>query len=438
MAVTAPTAEVRSATPGRSEATARRVPAPRAATLLLGALLAALAYGALAHGEAQIPEENRLQVALAVIAVFACGAWPFDGGLRLNAARWGWVGVGLLVAFVAWTAISLAWSVAPDRTWTEFNRAAAYAVVLVLGVALGSSHPRARALRDRLARGRGGGRAVGAGREGGAMDPPRADRPRPHRRLLAPAGAARLLESARARPGDGRAGGAARGSRARVEAARAARRAPLLLALVPGPGRAMAAPLAGAAIAWAAHGLVDWDWDMPGVTLPAMAFLGVLVGRYSPPVRPMGGLRSRPLRALGFMAATLGLVCLALSAAFPAISDTLAGDALVGVPDRPTPADLRRAADAAGDASSLNPLSVEGPLAQAAIDLRRGNLVAARNRILEAARREPDNVHAWRRLAGVELARRDARAAKRAIDAPWRSTRSTSGCWRSRAGSSTA
>ena len=97
MAVTAPTAEVRSATPGRSEATARRVPAPRAATLLL----AALAYGAFAHGAAQVPKENRLQVALAVIAVLACGACLVEGGLRLNASRWGWVGVGLLVAFVA-------------------------------------------------------------------------------------------------------------------------------------------------------------------------------------------------------------------------------------------------------------------------------------------------------------------------------------------------
>jgi hypothetical protein len=178
----------------------------------------------------------------------------------------------------------------------------------------------------------------------------------------------------------------------------------------------MAAALAAAAIAWAVHGLVDWDWDMPGVTLPAVAFLGVLAGRYGPPVRPMRGMRSRPLRALGFVAATFALACLALSAAFPAISDSLAGDALAGVPDRPTPADLRRAADTAGEASSLNPLSVEGPLAQAAIDLRRGNLVAARNRILEAAKRQPDNVQVWRQLAGVELARRDARAAKRAID----------------------
>jgi len=663
MAVTAPTAEVRSAPPGRSEATARRMPAPRAATLVLAALLAALAYGAFAHGAAQIPDENRLQVALAVIAVLACGAWVFDGGLRLDASRWGWIGIGLLVAFAAWTAISLAWSVAPDRTWTEFNRAAAYAVVLVLGVALGSSHPRARellalgwlviaagvalyalggkvapwihlgpidldhtagfsrlrapldywnalalvlamaapvalraaverawALRARLAAlaalylfvvvlaltySRGGvvalviavavaialarararcavlvvatcvaaapalafaltahslttdGLPVGDRTGDGLvlagimavscaallaaawlldrlpLEIPAAWRgPRRIGRALA-VGAAALLVVAMIGLGlsdrglGGTVSAEVRGfTQVREqrltdpkrllstssgnrwvwwkEAAGAWSDKPAIgwgagsfpvlhleyrrdhltvlqphsvplqllaetgvvgavlalggmlvllfvgvrgvLALAAGPGRAMAAALAAAAIAWAAHGLVDWDWDMPGVTLPAMAFAGVLAGRYGPAVRPMRGMRSGPLRALGFVAATLGLVCLALSAAFPAISDTLAGDALAGVPDRPTPADLHRAADTAGEASSLNPLSIEGPLAQAAIDLRRGNLVAARSRILEAARRQPDNVQAWRQLAGVELARRDARAAKRAID----------------------
>src|SRR5690242_11847121 len=105
MAVTAPTAEVHSATP----AVARRVRVPRAATFLYGALLAALAYGAFAHGAAQIPEESRLQVGLAVVALIASGLWLFDRGLRLETSRWGWVGVGLLIAFVAWTAISLAW-----------------------------------------------------------------------------------------------------------------------------------------------------------------------------------------------------------------------------------------------------------------------------------------------------------------------------------------
>src|SRR5262249_12474931 len=56
--------------------------------------------------------------------------------------------------------------------------------------------------------------------------------------------------------------------------------------------RGIAAALAAAAIAWVVHGFVDWDWDIPGVTLPAMAFLGVLAARYGPPLRPMLGLQS--------------------------------------------------------------------------------------------------------------------------------------------------
>ena len=116
---------------------------PRAPSLLIGALVALLAYAALVHGAAQIPDENRLQVALALVAIAACAAWLFDGGLRLSAPRLGWIGVGLLFGFVVWTGISLAWSVAPDRTWTEFNRAIAYVIVLVLALCAGASHPRA-------------------------------------------------------------------------------------------------------------------------------------------------------------------------------------------------------------------------------------------------------------------------------------------------------
>ena len=161
--------------------------------------------------------------------------------------------------------------------------------------------------------------------------------------------------------------------------------------------------------------MVDWDWDIPGVTLPAMVFLGVLAGRYAPFQRPMRGLRNAPLRVLGVVAGSLVLFCVGLSAALPAISDSMAGDALAGVPDRPSGADLRRAANQARVASTLNPLSVEGPLAEAAIALRRHDLVGARKRLLEAAARQPENEQVWRQLAGVELARRDARAAQRAI-----------------------
>ena len=46
--------------------------------------------------------------------------------------------------------------------------------------------------------------------------------------------------------------------------------------IVPGPQRGLAAALLGASGAWLVHGFFDWDWDIPGVTLPALAFMGLL------------------------------------------------------------------------------------------------------------------------------------------------------------------
>ena len=54
----------------------------------------------------------------------------------------GW-GVALLVGFAGWAALSIAWSVAPDESWLEANRALSYALVAGLGIVLGSSLPRA-------------------------------------------------------------------------------------------------------------------------------------------------------------------------------------------------------------------------------------------------------------------------------------------------------
>ncbi len=54
----------------------------------------------------------------------------------------GW-GVALLVAFAGWAALSITWSIAPDESWLEANRALAYALVAGLGIVLGSSLPRA-------------------------------------------------------------------------------------------------------------------------------------------------------------------------------------------------------------------------------------------------------------------------------------------------------
>ncbi len=44
-----------------------------------------------------------------------------------------------------------------------------------------------------------------------------------------------------------------------------------------GRERDLAVALFAGAVAWVVHSFVDFDWDIPGVTIPALLFLGVLV-----------------------------------------------------------------------------------------------------------------------------------------------------------------
>src|SRR5439155_4312868 len=55
--------------------------------------------------------------------------------------------------------------------------------------------------------------------------------------------------------------------------AAAARR---LAQMAGGRERELAVALTAAAAGWLVHGLVDWDWDIPAVTLPPLIFLGVI------------------------------------------------------------------------------------------------------------------------------------------------------------------
>ena len=109
---------------------------------LVFALLAAVGYAAFAHGATRPPAETRLQVALALVLALACAAWLWDGGLRVRARPLGWAGIVLLVVFAAWTGVTVVWSIAPEGTWSQFNRTVAYVLVLVLAVTAGASDRR--------------------------------------------------------------------------------------------------------------------------------------------------------------------------------------------------------------------------------------------------------------------------------------------------------
>ncbi|HYI37490.1 MAG TPA: O-antigen ligase family protein, partial [Thermoleophilaceae bacterium] len=113
------------------------------AALLGVALAIAVIYAAFANGSIGIPEESRLQVAVALLSLATLAGLLYGSGLRVNASPAAGWGVLALVGFAGWAALSITWSVAPDESWLEANRALAYALVAGLGVVLGSSLPRA-------------------------------------------------------------------------------------------------------------------------------------------------------------------------------------------------------------------------------------------------------------------------------------------------------
>jgi DNA-binding CsgD family transcriptional regulator len=103
----------------------------------------ACAYAVFAHGAVGLPEEPRLQIGIALIAVGGAVGLLLTRTLRIGAPAEAWIGIGLLVGFAAWCGITLLWSVAPDRTWEGVNRALAYVLVVAVALLAGSSAPRA-------------------------------------------------------------------------------------------------------------------------------------------------------------------------------------------------------------------------------------------------------------------------------------------------------
>ena len=114
----------------------------RAAIALAGALLAILLFASFSHGAISASTDARIQVAIAVVAAIAGAVGLWSGALRFSAPRLALAGVGLLAAFAAWCGLTVLWSVAPDQTWIELNRAITYVIVLCLAISLGASDPR--------------------------------------------------------------------------------------------------------------------------------------------------------------------------------------------------------------------------------------------------------------------------------------------------------
>jgi hypothetical protein len=170
--------------------------------------------------------------------------------------------------------------------------------------------------------------------------------------------------------------------------------------LPPGRQRLLAAALLAGAATYAIHATYDWDWAIPGVTLPALAFLGVLAGAAG--ARGSGPRASPGFgRALALAGVTLGICVVAFCGVLPSIAADRANAALVAAAQG-TPASLASATSDARDATSFDPLSDQGLLVEASIDTRRGQPARARAALLTAIGREPTDVNAWEQLSILE------------------------------------
>ena len=185
---------------------------------------------------------------------------------------------------------------------------------------------------------------------------------------------------------------------AAVMAALPARRRPGLEAAVAG---AALLPL----VVWLIHGSIDWFWELPALSGPALGFLGMVgalscrsqrAGQSSPAVSedPSGPGRTRSTRpARRALAVTLGvsaLVAAVVVLAFPYLSVREVSEASDIRTSDPAGAlnDLRVAAEL--DPLSANPGRVAGTIA-----LQTGRYAVALQRFNQATAREPDGWYGW-------------------------------------------
>jgi O-antigen ligase len=163
-----------------------------------------------------------------------------------------------------------------------------------------------------------------------------------------------------------------------------------------GPNRALCAALASAALIWMVHAGVDWDWEMPAVTLWLFAMAGAALATH----RPRGIAGARP----GIVPrAVLGVLCLlvVLSAARLVTADRALDEGMTAFLRGDCRTAVAKAHEASTSAGSRpEPYEVRG---WCAID--NGRPARAVQAMKAAVERDPHN---WRLRYGLGIARASA------------------------------
>jgi hypothetical protein len=153
--------------------------------------------------------------------------------------------------------------------------------------------------------------------------------------------------------------------------------------------------LLAAAAAWAAHALVDWDWEIPAVTIPALVAVSVAA---APAAGPGPIAERRPAPALLAIAGVFAALLFAASAGLPSLAETRRVQGLQAA----AAGDPGEARTDAKLAHKLNPLAVEPLFTASSLAGAEGDEREQLSLLEEAADMQPENFRTWQRLAYVQ------------------------------------
>jgi hypothetical protein len=154
--------------------------------------------------------------------------------------------------------------------------------------------------------------------------------------------------------------------------------------------RAAGTALAIGVAIFVVHSFVDWDWNFLALGAPVFAVLGILLGERS----ALG-----PKRKIWGASALVLLVAALASLTFPWLAERRMSSAYESLAAG-APAD---AVDAANDAASLNPVSIDPLIAESVARSALGDLRGARENLRAAVDLQPANPNALFELGLFEL-----------------------------------
>ncbi|MBV8989454.1 MAG: O-antigen ligase family protein [Solirubrobacterales bacterium] len=161
-------------------------------------------------------------------------------------------------------------------------------------------------------------------------------------------------------------------------------------------GSELARAVAGAAmlplIAWLIHGSIDWFWEIPALSGPALGFLAMAGGLAAAQAdeRHRGKRLARVPTLAGLLAGTLAVLAAVVVLGLPYLSVRE-----VSIASNIQRSNPNGALSALATASKLNPLSSGPSRLAGSIALQNGNFSIAEQRFRQAIAREPGGWFSW-------------------------------------------